>query len=120
MKRALLILSCAALSAAMLGNVTTLSPRLRTAPTQLRRLALGNVNTLSPRLRAAPTQLRWLVLRTVRGAVGLPTSLESEDRRLLERDILPWFAAQPLVTRVLFVGCDWYTKHYERAFTGRE
>jgi hypothetical protein len=72
------------------------------------------------RLRNAPDQLRWLVVRTVRGAFGLPTSLGTPDRRLLEREILPWFGEREQYRRVLFVGCDWYTRHYDSFFEGRE
>lgn len=76
--------------------------------------------SLLTRLRNAPDQLRWLVVRTLRGAVGLPTSLDTQDRRLLEREILPWFGARAEYRRVLFVGCDWYTRHYDAFFDGRE
>jgi SAM-dependent methyltransferase len=76
--------------------------------------------TFLQRLRNAPTQIRLLVRRTLRTAVGLPTSLDTEDRRLLERDILPWFAGQDRIQRILFVGCDWYTRHYERVFAHRD
>lgn len=38
------------------------------------------------------------------------------DRRLLETIILVELARDPLIQRVLFVGCDWYTQHYARLF----
>jgi len=76
--------------------------------------------TMSARIRGAPRQLLWLLRRGVRGAMGLPASLGTEDRRLLEGDILPWFASSGRPRRILFVGCDWYTKHYERNFSGRD
>jgi len=76
--------------------------------------------SLLTRLRNAPDQLRWLVVRTARAAFGLPTSLDTQDRRLLEREILPWFGEREEYRRVLFVGCDWYTRHYDAFFEGRE
>src|ERR1700756_174591 len=54
--------------------------------------------------------------RVVRYLLGLPVPMHTEDRRVLEQVIFPHFLALPGVDRVLFVGCDWYTKHYERAF----
>jgi len=54
--------------------------------------------------------------RVVRYAMGLPVPLDTEDRRVLEHDIFAYFLALPRTFRVLFIGCDWYTKHYQRAF----
>jgi SAM-dependent methyltransferase len=76
--------------------------------------------SLWTRLRNAPDQLRWLVVRTARAAFGLPTSLDTEDRRILEQEILPWFGEREEFRRVLFVGCDWYTRHYDSFFDSHE
>lgn len=38
------------------------------------------------------------------------------DRRLLETVILSHLAGSPEIERILFVGCDWYTKPYRRLF----
>ena len=54
--------------------------------------------------------------RVVRYLLGLPVPMHTEDRRVLEQIIFPYFLRLPDTRRVLFVGCDWYTKHYERAF----
>jgi hypothetical protein len=72
---------------------------------------------------AAP---RWIGLRllvepkfrsrVVNFALRNPTPLETRDRWILERMILPWYAAKPGRLRVVFVGCDYYTWHYERVF----
>ena len=40
----------------------------------------------------------------------------SEDRRLLETNILMYLRDDPAINRILFVGCEWYTKHYEKFF----
>jgi SAM-dependent methyltransferase len=51
--------------------------------------------------------------RVVRFALGLPTPLNTEDRRLLEEVIIRAFVARPDIRTILFVGTDWYTRHYE-------
>jgi SAM-dependent methyltransferase len=74
---------------------------------------------LLAKLRRAPELLRALLFRGLRG-VGVDVSLPTEDRRLLEQVVLPYFAAAPRFGRVLFVGCDWYTSRYEKLFAGRD
>lgn len=54
--------------------------------------------------------------RLARFALGLPTPLDTEDRHVLEEVIFKDYLARPDVQSVLFVGVDWYTKHYDRAF----
>jgi SAM-dependent methyltransferase len=54
--------------------------------------------------------------RVVRYLMGLPVPLDTEDRRVLEQVVFSYFLALPRTHRVLFIGCDWYTKHYQRAF----
>ena len=51
---------------------------------------------------------------------GLDVSLGGKDRKVLERTILPAFAANDELQRVLFVGCEWYTKFYPKIFAGRD
>jgi SAM-dependent methyltransferase len=55
-------------------------------------------------------------VRVVRYVLHLPVRMETEDRRVLENLIFPYYRALPAVRSVLFVGCDWYTRHYERTF----
>jgi SAM-dependent methyltransferase len=54
--------------------------------------------------------------RVVRFGLGLPVELRTEDRRVLEKVIFKHYRELPDVRRVLFVGVDWYTKHYERRY----
>jgi SAM-dependent methyltransferase len=54
--------------------------------------------------------------RAVRYALGLPVPMKTEDRRVLEQVIFPYFLRLPDTHRILFVGCDWYTKHYQSMF----
>lgn len=42
------------------------------------------------------------------------------DRRILEGVIVPWLLAQPLLDRILFVGCAWYTQRYHARFSGKK
>jgi SAM-dependent methyltransferase len=64
------------------------------------------------------------LLRTLsnagRRAVGLPVRIDTEDRRLLERTILPAYAARDDIRRVLFVGCAPYTRQYQQIFRSAE
>jgi hypothetical protein len=46
---------------------------------------------------------------------GLLPAPALADRRILERIIFPHYLADPQIRAVLFVGCDWYTRHYERS-----
>lgn len=54
--------------------------------------------------------------RAVRFLLGRPTPLESPDRTVLETIVFPYFQYLAEVQSVLFVGCDWYTRHYESAY----
>lgn len=58
--------------------------------------------------------IRWQELR------GRAPRRRSEDRRVLEQEILPAFAREPGVARVLFAGCASYTRHYEALFDRAE
>ncbi|HEY6824557.1 MAG TPA: hypothetical protein VI195_08955, partial [Steroidobacteraceae bacterium] len=61
------------------------------------------------------TDWRFAV-RALRYLLGLPVPMDTEDRRVLEQIIFPYLASLADVRRVLFVGCDWYTRHYEPVF----
>jgi len=39
---------------------------------------------------------------------------------MLETAILPYYAEQPEVGIILFIGCNWYTRGYRLLFRGRE
>lgn len=57
---------------------------------------------------------RFLVLARV------PLTYKAVDRVILEKEILPWLARQDDLSRVLFVGCDWYTSKYNRVFARKQ
>ena len=54
--------------------------------------------------------------RVVQFLLGRPTPLETADRTVLETVIFPYFNYLAAARCVLFVGCDWYTRHYESAY----
>lgn len=62
----------------------------------------------------------YSTLRAARGLFGLHTALKTPDRLVLDGVLLPALAADPEYRRVIFVGCDWYTQHYEGMFAGRD
>ncbi len=72
--------------------------------------------------RTGPGPLRRIftdptfAVRVARHLLGMPMPLATEDRRVLEEVIFPYFQSSPEIRRVLFVGCAWYTKHYRQTF----
>lgn len=76
---------------------------------------------LMSRLTArSPRELGQYILILIRNALGLSNELLSPDREILEKVILPEYARRQDIKSVLFVGCDWYTRHYEKLFPGRD
>jgi len=75
--------------------------------------------------RALITPLRRTVRDTLRRyspaiASRFSSFRLTEDRMLLEKVILRHFSEEPATERLLFIGCDWYTKPYEKLFADRE
>lgn len=60
------------------------------------------------------------VIIGVKTRLDIPVRFHSPGRAVLEKTILPYFAAQPELAKVLFVGCDWYTQHYRHMFKNGE
>jgi SAM-dependent methyltransferase len=56
--------------------------------------------------------------KIVRALTGGPAVLHTEDRRILEKVIFPHYSTLASVRTVLFVGCESYTRQYERSFPG--
>lgn len=80
----------------------------------------GVVGNAPPRNALVRLFTDWsFVVRAVRYVLHLPTPMYTEDRRVLERVIFRYYAERPQVRSVLFVGCQWYTRHYERTFFGQ-
>lgn len=71
-------------------------------------------------LKARPlAEVADYALILARNALGLPNRMRTSDRETLEQVILPAYAARDDVKTVLFVGCAWYTRHYESLLPGR-
>ena len=51
---------------------------------------------------------------------GLDIYLNRPDQVVLEDEILLFLASYAHISRVLFVGCDWYTKSYHKLFSQQE
>jgi SAM-dependent methyltransferase len=68
----------------------------------------------------AREKLKSLILHALHAGLGWDLTLDTDDRRVLDGVILPYFAAAPEFAKVLFVGCDWYTRRYNRIFADRE
>ena len=75
----------------------------------------------------APPESRWKSLvpllteqgyatRVLRKRFGLPTPLNTEDRRVLEESIFPYYRTDSGFKTILFVGCNTYTSHYQQKF----
>jgi LmbE family N-acetylglucosaminyl deacetylase len=50
---------------------------------------------------------------------GAVRRMRTADRDMLEQCILPYLGRDQAIREVLFVGVDWYTKWYERFFSGK-
>jgi SAM-dependent methyltransferase len=69
-----------------------------------------------------PSPWRWFRARVGRLLLraGFDLRLKTEDRAILERKIFPYFVNDGSFRKVLFVGCDWYTRGYSRIFAGSQ
>lgn len=77
----------------------------------------GVTSSARPRSTVLRLLTDWtFVVRAVRYVLHLPTPMKTEDRRILERVIFRYYTQRPEVRTVLFVGCQWYTRHYERMY----
>lgn len=65
------------------------------------------------------TQFLPRLRRTVKStliAAGMDFYIRNEDRRILEDTVLPAIARSPDYRRILFIGCEWYTRGYRKLF----
>lgn len=64
---------------------------------------------------------RWRgYLRKVLMLLGVDFYLAMDDRRFLEGRVLPYFQRCEGINRILFVGCDWYTRGYKKFFRSKQ
>ena len=50
---------------------------------------------------------------------GFDQHIKSADRAILEQTIFPYFIQRRDVSEILFIGCHWYTKAYNKLFEGK-
>ncbi|MDF5713112.1 MAG: methyltransferase domain-containing protein [Rhizonema sp. NSF051] len=63
----------------------------------------------------------WRGLKVVTHTImGLEMPIVNQDRYILEQKIIPYFVDKQEFTKVLFVGCGSYTKHYEKWFRQKD
>jgi len=60
------------------------------------------------------------LLRSMTMALGMDLYKHTEDRRVLEKEIFPYFVSLPHFSKILFVGCAWYTKGYKTIFQNQD
>ena len=63
-------------------------------------------------IRAVRSRLYGFMRNQLRMAAPMLT----EDRRVLEQVIFPYYGDDPRIRTLLFVGCDSYTAHYQRRY----
>ena len=63
---------------------------------------------------------RHAAVRYLAHSVGVDLYSHTEDRRVLEKVILPELSLNNELARILFVGCDWYTRRYQQLFARQE
>lgn len=66
------------------------------------------------------TRIVGRLVRDVKRMFGVESYLRNEDRRVLEQIIFPYFLCRKQYQNVLFVGCHWYTRGYNKYFEGRK
>jgi SAM-dependent methyltransferase len=56
------------------------------------------------------------IVREIKSLFGVESYLRNEDRSVLEQIIFPYFLNRDQYKNVLFVGCHWYTRGYNKRF----
>jgi hypothetical protein len=69
------------------------------------------------------SKVRQKLVMAIRHAImstGIDLYQRTDARRVLDTIILPYFADQGGCSKILFVGCAWYTRGYSRLFAGKD
>jgi hypothetical protein len=91
-------------------------------PTRDRQLEAAILRGVSDRAGARRNVILRLLsdprlgVRALRSILGQATPMQTEDRRVLEQIIFGHYARRADIGSILFVGCQWYTAHYQRQF----
>jgi O-antigen/teichoic acid export membrane protein len=68
----------------------------------------------------AVDRIRKFLSAELKYLVGIDSDLENEDRRVLEKVIFPYFLNDDDYMNVLFVGCSWCTRAYNKRFEAQK
>jgi len=60
------------------------------------------------------------IIRYSAASIGIDSYLRTQDREVLETVIFPYLVEQPEFHKILFVGCAWYTKGYNKIFQSKD
>lgn len=63
-----------------------------------------------------PARIFFRLVRDLKSLFGVESYLRNEDRRVLEQVIFHYFLHEDRFADVLFVGCHWYTRGYNKPF----
>jgi SAM-dependent methyltransferase len=58
----------------------------------------------------------FVKLFKILSVIGIHIKNHQDDRKVLEESIFPYFKEKDEFTNIIFIGCDWYTKSYNRVF----
>jgi len=64
-------------------------------------------------------KFKWKFCKIV-SFIGIDMYEHTDDRRVLETIILPYFIQRNEYFKILFVGCAWYTRGYNKLFKNKE
>lgn len=64
-------------------------------------------------------KLRWKFCEII-SFLGINMYERTDDRRVLENYILPYFIQRNEYSKILFIGCAWYTRGYNKLFKNKE
>lgn len=82
-------------------------------------LAKSFVKDLLPTFLVRKIQSFLFIIAT-RRLSGFDVHLKYPDRHVLENIIIPYFVKRNEFQKILFVGCDWYTKPYKKYFKNKD
>lgn len=76
---------------------------------------MNSLNVQSPP-RTLPYRIVHRIIRDIKKIFGLESYLKNEDRLVLEHIVLPYFLSDKICHDILFIGCHWYTRGYNKWF----
>jgi len=59
-------------------------------------------------------------MRRILSSIGIDIRKRTDDRNILEKTLFPYFIQQDECKKILFVGCAWFTKSYNKLFENKD